>query len=89
MPKARISAVLREAFAELQAGADPEQVAASLIKTRQEAVALRAKLPTDDPRRPQLEQLVRALEARTFDDSTITLEAVLADMRGHGEHAAG
>lgn len=87
MPKPRISAALRDALTELQAGADPDQVAASLIKTRQEAVVLRSKLPTDDPRRPLLDLLVRALGARTFDDSSITLEAVLADMRGHGDHA--
>lgn len=41
MPKPRISAALRDALTELQAGADPDQVAAALIKTRQEAVVLR------------------------------------------------
>ena len=41
MPKSRVPTALREAFAALQAGADPDQVAAALIKTRQEAVVLR------------------------------------------------
>lgn len=85
----RLPASLRDALTELQAGADPDQVASAIIKARQEAAVLRAKLPTDDPRRLLLEQLVHALGARTFDDSSITLDAVLADMREHGEHAVG
>jgi len=72
-------------IAKLRAGADQDEVAAELARKPAEDDVLRARLPEGDERRPLLDKLVRALETRMFDDSEVTLEAVLRDMHEHGE----
>lgn len=84
----RFPVALRSALARLRAGAEPNDVAADLIRRRMEGVVLRAELPADDPRRTHLEALVLALEARTFDDSALSLEDVLRDLREEADPVA-
>lgn len=85
----RFPVALRSALARLRAGADPNDVASDLIRRRMEGVVLRAVLPADDPGRTHLEALVLALEARTFDDSALTLDAVLRDLGEEADHMSG
>lgn len=89
MSKPRLPAALHKALAQLQAGADPAEVAASIIKVRQEAAVLRAQLPAGDSRQEQLDALKLALEGRTFDDSGLSLEDVLRDLQEHEQHPQG
>lgn len=83
----RLPAALRSALAELAAGADPEDVAADIIRKRAEGVVLNASLPDGDPRQAHLDALQESIRGRTFDDSGITLDAVLRDLHERGEHA--
>lgn len=85
----RLSAALIDALAQLQAGAAPAEVAADLIKRGAEAQVLCAQLPAGDPQRAQLDALERALEARTFDESAISLEECLRDLHGEVERPHG
>jgi hypothetical protein len=69
--------------AKLRASADLAEVTAEFARKHAEDDVLRARLPESDERRPLLDALVRALEARTFDDSALTLEAELRDLHEH------
>ena len=80
-PNARLPIALRTAIAKLQAGADPGEVAADIIRKRAESAALRAKLPPKDPRQPHLDALIQAIGARTFDDSELSLDDVLREFQ--------
>lgn len=66
-----LPAALRFAMDQLQAGADPQEVAADLIRQRAEEAIFRAQLPPGDPRQALVTTLVLALAGRTFDDSAL------------------
>lgn len=80
----RLPAALRTALAQIQAGADPQDIAADLIRKRAERAVVCAHLPLDDPRLLAVEALAKALAARTFDDGIISLEACLRDVQEFG-----
>ena len=80
----RLPAALRSAVAQIQAGVNPQNVAADLIIKRAERVVMCAQLPPGDPRLPAIHALTQALETRTFDDSAISLEACLRDLEESG-----
>lgn len=80
----RLPAALRSALAQIQAGAAPQDVAADLIRKHAERVVLCAQLPPGDPRLPAVEALTLELGRRTFDDSTISLDACLRDIQEVG-----
>ena len=80
----RQAVALHSALAQFQAGADPQDIAADLIRKHSERVVLCAQLPPGDPRLPAVEALIRALGMRTFDDSAIYLDACLRDVEEVG-----